>query len=370
MCVHAGGGGGRHILGKGVGRHGYDGNAFRVGAGERADVAGGLAPAHLGHLHVQEHRVEKAGGRGGKPLHRLPAVPGLGDLNAVHGQQFGGDFHIDGIVLGQQNLTSLQRKGKRRGMLRSLGILRRGVDHGKRQDNGKRGALLRMAFHMDLTVHLGDEVLGDGHPQTGAHRAVDAKAHFPGIGLEEMGQKLGRHAHAGVGDHKFVLREVPPVQLDHRQGDGVPGCGKFHGVGEQVVKHLRHAEGVAQHLAVREVQVGGKTLSLTPGLEAEGLQTLLHAGLEVKGLAGDHHLALLQTGHVQNIVDESQKLAAGVLNFVQIVRHRFRLAGVLLGQGGQADDGVEGGAHVVGHAAEEGLLGLFVLPGHIQRVLQ
>ena len=82
------------------------------------------------------------------------------------------------------------------------------------------------------------------------------------------------------------------------------------------------------------------------------------------------NFAAFNAAHVQHIVDEAQQVVAGGENFCQIVLHLLGAAHIGDGQGGEADDGVHGGADVVGHIAQEGGLGLIGAAGGGHGILQ
>jgi hypothetical protein len=86
---------------------------------------------------------------------------------------------------------------------------------------------------------------------------------------------------------------------------------------------------------------------------------------QVEGLEEELHLARLDLGNVQHVVDQAEQVAGGVEHLVQILGAR-RLAvvgGVLLHDLAVADDGVERGAELVAHLGEEAALGLAGLLG-------
>ena len=72
----------------------------------------------------------------------------------------------------------------------------------------------------------------------------------------------------------------------------------------------------------------------------------------------------------QQLVDHVQQLAAGSLHPVQVVRRLLGAAQVQLGQGGEAEDGMERGAHVVGHVGQEGIFAVDGQVGLGQRLRQ
>ena len=121
--------------------------------------------------------------------------------------------------------------------------------------------------------------------------------------------------------------------------------------------------------------VQGEVDVFLPGLGQEEVPDLLQdlpqaaGGLLRPGLLGVH------PGEGEHLVDEVQELAAGVLDPVEVALHRppaLRAAPgqAVPGQGGEAEDGVEGSAHIVGHIGEEGILGADGGVGLVQGLLQ
>ena len=72
----------------------------------------------------------------------------------------------------------------------------------------------------------------------------------------------------------------------------------------------------------------------------------------------EHHLAALNLGDVQDIVDEAEEVLSGGHDLPGILPHLVRIVGVLGQEGGEAQHGVHGGADVVGHIGQEGGFGL------------
>ena len=182
MGVHARGGGGGDVLGEYVGRGGDEGHGGRVLPLQGPDLPGGPAAVQHGHLHIQQHRLVPVGRGLLKQLHRLLAVPGLGDLGPGHGEQLGDDLHVHLVVLRHQHPQPLQGGGVLLLRLRGDGLWPGG---GKGQHQGEHGALPRLALDGDLPVHLGHQAFGDGHAQARAPGLGGTEPQLPGVGLEE-----------------------------------------------------------------------------------------------------------------------------------------------------------------------------------------
>ena len=93
----------------------------------------------------------------------------------------------------------------------------------------------------------------------------------------------------------------------------------------------------------------------------EGRDAGLQGLAQVEGLDLHRDIALLQTGDLQDVVDQGQQLLAGRADLVQIAHHLLPVTVGLEGQPRHADDDVQRGAHVVAHDGEELLLGFLAL---------
>ena len=111
-------------------------------------------------------------------------------------------------------------------------------------------------------------------------------------------------------------------------------------------------------------------LALPFRLDAESGQALLHTGTQVELPVLQLELPVLHAGHLQDVVDEAQEVGARRVDSVQVPRRPLPVPQVPPGQLAGAQNGVQRGAHIVGHAAEEGLLGGLVLPGQLEGLLQ
>ena len=159
-----------------------------------------------------------------------------------------------------------------------------------------------------------------------------------------------------------------PGQLFHLQPD-VPAGGRIlDRIGEDVHQHLIQTVGVGQHVFV--LQIGAYRKGLT------ALTCLLpDDAVQLTDLLGQIHffhmqggLAALDAAHIQNIVDDAQQQLTGAFQLAQMLGKLFRLVQLVFHQGGDADDGVHGGADIVAHVGEEVRLGFAGTLGGLQRL--
>ena len=105
------------------------------------------------------------------------------------------------------------------------------------------------------------------------------------------------------------------------------------------------------------VQADVELLVLLGGHGLDDVHQIGEQGLQGGVAVIQDHLAALDFGHVQNVVDKPHQQLAGQADVPQVFPHALRLVHVLLRQLGHAGDGVHGRADVVGHVGEEAALG-------------
>ena len=112
MGAHAGVQRRPFVLGKGVGRHGDDGNGGRVRPLQGADGPGGLVAVHHRHLDVHQNGVKLPLRRPLEALQRQAAI--LHNLTGgpLDLQQLREDFRVDGVVFGGQEAQPPQIGGR------------------------------------------------------------------------------------------------------------------------------------------------------------------------------------------------------------------------------------------------------------------
>ena len=121
--------------------------------------------------------------------YRLRPVIGLHHFHAVHRQHFRGDFHVQLIVLRQQDPAAMQVRDLLLGLLLAL-LLIYALYRGHRQRHRKPAALAQHALHRDLSAHLLHQALDNRHTQTGTYGGTVGKVSLPGIGIKNMLQKV------------------------------------------------------------------------------------------------------------------------------------------------------------------------------------
>ena len=210
------------------------------------------------------------------------------------------------------------------------------------------------ALDGDVAAHHPAEPAAERQAEAGA--AVLARGGGVGLGesLEELCELLGGHADAGVAhaeDH-----EVPAVRglARHGQGDGSPSV-NLHALLSRLKRAWRT---FVRSACIAPVSSGQRTSSRFAFFAASGWITaamsLDQAG-HVEALEVQLHLAGLDLGEVEDVVDELEQMLAGRVDLLEIVRELLgaEVGRILLEHLAVADDGVERRAQLVGHVGQE-----------------
>ena len=271
------------------------------------DGPGGSVAVHHRHLHIHEDRGIGPRGLGGEALHRGLAVFGHIQGDALLPENFHGDHGVDLVVLGHEDPAG-ELLGCRSGFrLGGLGL----VGHGEGKDHREVGALTLHALHHDLPAHEPDQLVGDGHSQARSAKAAGGAGVLLLKGTENAVDELGIHADAGVVDPEHqIQRPLPQEHLAEGDGD-LPLAGEFHRVGKEVDDHLANSQLAAHHPVRRhaiEPDIAADVLDVQ-GL-GKHIAELAAKGPQAEGLGFQLHLARLDAGHIENVVDETEKKLA------------------------------------------------------------
>jgi len=183
---------------------------------------------------------------------------------------------------------------------------------------------------------------------------------LPLEGLKDLFGKLRAHADAVILDAELVLSAVAHLtgKLPHPHRDGAARRGKLDGVGQQVQQDLIQPGLVAVDVLVGHVHdVHVKLQLLCVNLPADnGFQIVQHIR-KVDFHLFQMDLSAFNAAHIQHIVDEGEQMVAGCKGLAKIILHPLGIVDIAERQRSKADDGVHGGADIVGHIGKEGALG-------------
>ena len=360
-----------HILQKGVGRHGQNGNRFAQRIFAAADAAGGLQTIHDGHLHIHQDHIVVARLYLGKGIYDLLTIGVDRAGRALGFQQHLQNFRVDLVILGAEELHTAQQGIVRRHII-GLRLLHKGGlgINGKFQHDLKAGALAGGAFHADDTAHQVHNALGDGHTQSRALHMVGAGLFLPREGVEN-GFLVGiTHADAVILHDEFVLGVVRIAGKLLDLKPDMPACGRvLDRVGEDIHQDLVQTVGVCQHmLMLYRGRDHAEFLIALVGLLADDALDLLDLLQKVHLLDVQGGLAALDAAHIQNVVDDAEQQTPGAFQLFKMLSQLVRLVQLVFHQGGDADDGVHRCADIVAHVGQEICLGLAGALGTLQGI--
>ncbi len=230
-----------------------------------------------------------------------------------------------------------------------------------------------LAFHPDGAVHHVHDVLRDRHPKPGSLDLADGGVALPLKGLEDAPHEFLAHADASILDGELEVRVSSGRQgrLSNPHGDQAARAGIFDGIAQEVQQHLVQPQLVAVDFLMNHVHgIDIEFQLLCPDVRLDDIAEPMQDVGQAAFLLVQVHLAALYPAHVQDIVDQAQQMVAGGHDLLQIFLHLLPVVYMGHGQGGEAHDGVHGGADVVGHIGEEDALGLAGPVGLKEGVLQ
>ena len=237
------------------------------------------------------------------------------------------------------------------------------VRHFQPYVKGERAALSRHRSDRDSSLHHFNKSFGNGQAQPGA--AIVARGGRVGLGegLKQSPTLFGRHADTRV-FHVDTQLHLVAFTLRYRHLDlDLALVGEFDCVLHQIGQHLAQANPIAHQ------PVGHPGLHMDQEFQTFFLRLLCHQ----RGGAIQHivqpewhalqaHLAGLNLGEIQNIVDDRQQGIARRIDLLHIVQLTRRQLGAQR-QVRQANDGVHRRADLMAHVGKKlafragGLLG-------------
>ena len=357
MLIHTGFFRFQPILGESICRHGDNGDRFCVRPVKRTNLPRGLIAIHDRHQDIHKDGVKFAGRTLCKEGDGLPAVPRLRDRGTLVLDQELGNFHVQLIILDQQDMQPAD--GPRRGG--RLGRMAGGlcVDLKGNRDYKGRAYALR-AFKADGAAHFFGKALGDRHAKTGAAEFGRTALLLLRKGLEDALLEFLTHADAVVLTDELqrcdaavsrgqlagvqINMTVIPVVLD-RVG---------HDVHQQPFEVDRAADQVA--MLNRSSLVRHRDIALVRKA-ADHTGDLIKEGYNIKRLFFKLNLARFQLAHVKDFIDKLQKNVGGLPNFFTAIRLLLQIITVMLCDIKHTADAVDWGADVVAHALQKFRLG-------------
>ncbi|CDP51104.1 hypothetical protein [Devosia sp. DBB001] len=297
----------------------------------------------------------------------------IGDdrLVAFAAEQAFGQFEEIAVVIDEEQALALDagRRGRQKlGLERQdrrgrIGALRLGGNGGADFDrardrggqaDGEARAIARLAFDRDGAAHEPAEILAQRQTEAGA--AIGRRD--TGIGLGEAGEELAllllRNADAGIGHG-----DLDPAAIGIRQALGrerdLAVLRELGSVGDKVVERLPQLGGVGLDEADLGPVGDRETVGVLGGERTRGGLDIGNELIDIDGLDMQHHLAGLDLGDIEDVVDHGEQVLAGGADLLEI--GNLLAAPIELGlfeqELGIAEHGIERRAQLMAHLGEE-----------------
>ena len=322
----------------------------RVGAHGARDVCA----VQSGHEIVHDCRTKRVAGvrRGSELAHRIVSADRHLHAHAPRPEPLEHHAHVDVDVVDDQGACSRELGG------------RRSLRHGRRIDGQvdrepeRRPRALSAAFRTDVAAHEFHNLLADGEAKTGAAESAGCRR----VGLRECREERGNHVLVDADSRVLHLHtECEPAGCGLLAVDGnehVAALSELDGVACQVEQNLAQAARVADHASRCERRVANDELDvLLDGAWRQQFGDFADGDGHVERNRFDGHLARLDLGEVENVVDHAHEQLRGMLCGV----HELALFARQLCVGqqtGHPQYAVHGRANLMRHGREELALGL------------
>ena len=227
----------------------------------------------------------------------------------------------------------------------------------KWQTDNKFGAFSLLGLNLNGAAHHLHNVLGNGHAQSCALNFAHGGGALSLKGGEYLLRKFLAHSDSVILYPDFVQRAALYCLRELLQPDGNgSACGsKLDRIGQKIQQHLVQPRFIAVNILVGHIHgIHIKFQLLCVDLPADnGFQVVEHIRKTDRCFL-QMNLSGFNAAHIQNIIDQRKQMVAGGKNLPQIIPHPLRVVDVAQRQCGKADNGIHGGADVVGHIGKEG----------------
>ncbi len=340
---------------KGIGRHGDNRNIRQPWIFQRPNRSGGLVAVHRRHLHIHQDDVVEVRRRPLDLLHSHIPIIRLLHHHSVAFQQLPGDFTVEGVVLHQQHALALQIRGILR--VRCVRWQIRHRSNAEAVDAAEFRAFALFAPAGNLAAQLLHNAPRDGQPKSRAFNTADEAAVFPFKRVKHAAQEFRTHANAVI-NHAALVETVftVPTRLPDTVEDGSAFRGVFHGVTNQVQRHLIDLQRIKEGNFVLHVAFRGEMQVLFAHVRLKNAFFLRHRGRNVMCRNFQLQLAALDARQIQHIVNQAKQMLAGQVDFRQTVLQLLRIIKIFFRHRRKAHDGVHRRADVVAHVEQEGTL--------------
>ena len=133
-----------------------------------------------------------------------------------------------------------------------------------------------------------------------------------------------------------------------------PFRSKFHRIGQKVNQYLVETHRITVHIFYKYfLDINIKQLIPGLHLRLNDIDYIIHYFPQRHGRFIQRHLAALNFGHIQYVIDQPQQMLTGQGNFAQAVNHPVFIINIPLGNFRHTDNGIHGGTDIMAHAGKK-----------------
>ena len=294
------------VVVKSIGRHGDDRYRAAVFPLHTADRAGGLETVHDRHHDIHQDHIVSAGLSCTDPFHGLRAVIDTVHRKAPLLQQCQSDLRIQLIVFHDQNTTTLE------GDLFLLCLRLHILTFFQQNGETERAAFSQFAVQLNTASHHLD--------QTAADRKTQARALL--LGRVPVGGLLkgtehsllvflcntdSRITHRKI-DYRFLLQRF---LFPYRQRHPALCRGKLHRIAQQIDQHLADTHFIRHKPGIRHLDLLHEIYLLGRRLRHDQFPDRTEHLMDIEIDRFQLHLAALDLGHIQNVIDQAEQIIRG-----------------------------------------------------------
>ena len=322
----------------------------------RTDMGERFLAVHHRHVHVEQHQIER-------PClqiaDRIGAVLGLDDLDAERFEEEPRDLAVERMIVDQQDRKPLgpahAAGAVDLGLGRRLGFTAAG--HGAEGQREGR-ALALLACRHQIALHQMRQLAADRQAEPGAAETACGGGVGLGEGCEQLVERFGAHADAGVGHRDTHLDGAVIGRHGACRNIDAALVGELDRIGNDIGDALPHADRVeAQEGRHRTVD---RKRQRKPLFLCARRPELFEAAQQMAEIVVDRRYVEtpgLDLGEIEHVVEDRHQRLAAVENRLDLVA----LLGREIARGHDlrhAENAVERRADLVADIGEKGRLGL------------
>ena len=342
------------ILFKGICRHGDNRRFGKIMVRQCPDQFCRLISVHDRHLNIHQNQVVISRFGKSKLFHRLLTVFRCFDLESFFLQDRHGNLPVYRVIFHQQqaNLGAVPL------FIKALMVGNWFFRIGQLQLHDKLAAFSPLGHDLYSATHHINNGLCNGHAETGSLCLADGRRSLPFKWKKNAFGKLRAHPDTAVLDPDFIypgcLSRICLLQFQRNLS--ALRC-KLVRVAEDVHQNTVQPIAVTHHPVRLYLGLNTVLDTFCCHLSIHQFSCFAHMGINVNGCRFQFELSIFDAAHLQNVINNRQKLLTGALNLFQILLLFLQAQSIPFGKRRIAQNRIQGCADIMGHIGKEKCLG-------------